>query len=188
VRENNETNNAAPPFLTALLKRWHQGECWTAVLCFAFIAAVIVLDVFNRELLGPLFSLLGMSAPSGLFGAQKLAVFALVIGSFAAIGIATATASHLAPKVGHGWFPKTWSRTIDRIADIITGLVFVITAWFGWQFVLVTKEYGLLAPVINTSPWMIQLAIPLGFLSAALRYFIFAIWPATRPIPPEFKE
>jgi hypothetical protein len=32
------------------------------------------------------------------------------------------------------------------------------------------------------------LAIPLGFASAALRYFFFAAWPALRPELPEFQE
>ena len=42
--------------------------------------------------------------------------------------------------------------------------------------------------VFNMPVWPIQLAIPLGFLSAAVRYFFFAAWPALRPLPPEFQE
>jgi hypothetical protein len=36
--------------------------------------------------------------------------------------------------------------------------------------------------------WPFQVAIPAGFLSAALRYFVYAAWPALRPQPPEFQE
>jgi hypothetical protein len=43
-------------------------------------------------------------------------------------------------------------------------------------------------PVLDWLVWPIQTAIPLGFLSAALRYFVFAIWPGARPKPPEFQE
>ena len=56
------------------------------------------------------------------------------------------------------------------------------------QFVIASKESGVLAAVINVSAWPIQMAIPLGFASAALRYFIFAIWPGARPELPEFQE
>ncbi len=44
------------------------------------------------------------------------------------------------------------------------------------------------APVLDWSVWPIQLAIPIGFLSAAGRYFMYAAWPAIRPQPPEFQE
>ena len=39
-----------------------------------------------------------------------------------------------------------------------------------------------------TLDFLFYAAIPLGFASAALRYFAFAIWPAVRPVPPEFQE
>jgi TRAP-type C4-dicarboxylate transport system permease small subunit len=179
----------APAGLVRLLKGWHKAECWLAVACFGFIAAVLVIDVLGREFYGPLMALLGRPAgATGLFGSQKLAVFALVIGSFAGIGIATATGSHLVPRLGFGWFPKAWGPALNRLADLLTGIALMAVAWYGWQFVMSTKASGVLAPVINMSPWGVQLAIPLGFVSAALRYFIFAIWPGTRPELPEFQE
>ena len=95
---------AAPATVAALLRGWHRAECWIAVACFAFIAAVLVIDVVGREFYGPLLRLLGLPVgATGLFGSQKLAVFALVIGGFAGIGIATATGSHLLPRLGFGW-------------------------------------------------------------------------------------
>lgn len=179
----------APVALTRLLARWHRGECWLAVLCFGFIAVVLVIDVLGREFYGPLMTLLGRPVgATGLFGSQKLAVFALVIGSFAGIGIATATGSHLVPRLGFGWVPKAWGPAVNRLADVLTGAALLAVAWYGWQFVMASKASGVLAPVINMSPWGVQLAIPLGFVSAALRYFIFAAWPGTRPALPEFQE
>lgn len=179
--------NKAPAAIMTMLKVWHRIECWVAVLCFVFIASVLILDVVYRELYGPLMDWLELSKGSGgFFGAQKLAIFALVIGSFAGIGIATATGSHLVPQIAFSWFPPRWNSIINRIADILTGVVFLITAWYGLQFALTTKEFGILAPVINMSPWIVQLIIPLGFISAGLRYFIFAIWQSARPQLPEF--
>ena len=175
--------------MVALLRRWHRLECWLAVACFTFIAAVLVIDVLGRELWGPLLGLLGQTAgATGLFGSQKLAVFALVIGSFAGIGIATATGVHLVPRVGFKWLPAAWSPQVDRVADVFTGLFLLGVTWYGLQFVLASKASGVLAAVINVSAWPIQLAIPLGFTSAALRYFAFAAWPGLRPALPEFQE
>jgi TRAP-type C4-dicarboxylate transport system permease small subunit len=125
---------------------------------------------------------------TGFFGSQKLAIFALVIGSFCGIGIATATGVHLVPRVGFGWLPKAWGPSVDRLADVLTGVFLLGVTWYGFVFVLSSKHSGVLAAVINVSAWPIQLAIPLGFLSAALRYFFFAAWPGLRPEAPEFQE
>ena len=178
-----------PAAVQALLRGWHRLECWIAVAAFSFIAAVLVVDVLGRELYGPLMAMLGRPAgATGLFGSQKLAVFALVIGSFCGIGIATATGVHLVPRLGFKWLPAAWSPTVDRVADVFTGVFLLGVAWYGVQFVLASRDSGVLAAVINVSAWPIQTAIPLGFVSAALRYFFFAIWPALRPAPPEFQE
>lgn len=179
----------APPGVVTLLRRWHRIECWVAVLCFSFIALVLAIDVVGREAYGPIMRFLGVKVgATGLFGSQKLAVFALVIGSFAGIGIATSTGVHLVPRVGFGWVPKAWAPHMDRVADLFTGLFLLGVTWFAVLFVLSSKESGVLAAVINVSAWPIQTALPIGFLSAALRYLIFAAWPALRPQPPEFQE
>lgn len=179
----------APPAVAALLRGWHRAECWLAVGCFAFIALVLVIDVAGREFYGPLMRLAGAPVgATGLFGSQKLAIFALVIGSFAGIGIATATGVHLLPRLGFRWVPASWGPAMNRIADVFTGCFLLGVAWYGVVFVVASKNSGVLAAVINVSAWPVQAFIPLGFVSAALRYFIFAAWPALRPVPPEFQE
>lgn len=175
--------------MVRLLHIWHRLECWIAVLAFSFIALVLCLDVLGRELYGPLLKLLGQPVgATGLLGSQKKAVFALVIGSFGGIGIATATGVHLVPRVGFKWLPQAWSPQVDRVADVFTGCFLLGVAWYGVVFVLASKQSGVLAAVINVSAWSIQTVIPLGFASAALRYFAFAAWPALRPQPPEYQE
>ena len=159
------------------------------MLAFSFIALVLCIDVVGRELYGPVMNYLGFKVGStGLFGSQKLAIFALVIGSFCGVGIATATGVHLVPRLAFGWLPQRWSGDVDRIADLVSGLFLLGVAWYGIVFVLASKQSGVLAPVINVSAWPIQMVIPLGFVSAAARYFFFARWPALRPKAPEFQE
>jgi TRAP-type C4-dicarboxylate transport system permease small subunit len=191
MQSNPEPAVAAPaaPRAQAIAERWHQVECWIAVTAFAFIALILLLDVLGRELVGPLIRVLGFPArATGIFASQKLSIFALVIGSFAGIGIATATASHLVPRVGFGWVPARWDAWFNRLADLLTGLFLVGVAYYGWVFVESSMATDLRAPVLDWSVWPIQLAIPLGFLSAAGRYFMYAAWPAIRPQPPEFQE
>ena len=178
-----------PPRVRRLVELWHRGECWIAVAAFGFIAAILLLDVIGREFVGPLLRLVGLEpGATGIFAAQKLSVFALVIGSFAGIGIATATGSHIVPRFAHGWVPAAWGPAMDRLADVLTGLFLVAVAWFGFKFVGSSFKTDLRAPVLDWSVWPIQLSIPLGFLSAAGRYFLYAVWPALKPQPPEFQE
>jgi hypothetical protein len=42
--------------------------------------------------------------------------------------------------------------------------------------------------VLDWSVWPFQLAIPVGFVSAACRYFVYTVWPSLRPGLPEFQE
>ena len=111
-----------------------------------------------------------------------------MLGSFLGIGIATATASHLLPRVGFGWVPVAWGPTMDRMADVITALFLTGVAYYGYVFVNSTMSTGLRAQAFDLPVWPFQVAIPLGFLSAAVRYYLFALWPALRPVPPEFQE
>jgi hypothetical protein len=178
----------APAGARWIVAAWHRLECLVAVAAFGFIAVVLIADVAGRELLGPIYNLFDIKGSPGVFAAQKMCVYALVIGSFCGVGVATATGSHLLPRIGFGWVPKAFGSTMDRIADLVTGLFFVGVAYFGWVYVASSMQAGLRMQAFDMPIWPIQLAIPLGFLSASIRYFFFAAWPALRPLPPEFQE
>ena len=178
----------APAGAKAFVDGWHRAECVIAVAAFGFIAVVLIADVTAREILTPLFKALGITKSTGIYAAQKMCVYALVIGSFCGVGIATATASHLLPRIGFGWVPASFGPAMNRLADLATGLFFCGVAWYGLVYVQSSMQAGLRAQAFDMPIWPIQLAIPLGFLSAAVRYFFFAAWPALRPLPPEFQE
>jgi TRAP-type C4-dicarboxylate transport system permease small subunit len=183
------SEEAAPSRLRRILAVWHRLECWLAVVCFSFIGLILVLDVAGREVAGPFFRLIGADVgPTGIFASQRLSIFALVIGSFAGIGIATATGSHLIPRVGFGWAPDAWGPALDRLADVITGGFLLGVAYYGGVFVFSTYQADLRTPMLDWAIWPVQLAIPLGFVSAAGRYFVFAARPDLRPQPPEVQE
>jgi TRAP-type C4-dicarboxylate transport system permease small subunit len=170
------------------VERWHHIECMVAVAAFGLIATLLILDVAGREVLGVVYKWLDIKRATGVYGAQKLSVYALVLGSFAGIGIATATGSHLLPRVGFAWIPASWADGMNRLADVITGVFMLGVTYYGFVFIQSTMAAGLRAQAFDLPVWPFQLAIPLGFLSAAVRYFCFAAWPALRPLPPEFQE
>ncbi len=180
--------SGAPAFARNIVNRWHRVECLVAVLAFGFIAVVLVADVLGRELLGPIYRAFDIKGQAGVYASQKMSIYALVIGSFAGVGIATATASHLLPRIGFKWVPPHWGPVVDRCADLFTGLFMIGVAYYGWVYVQSSMSADLRAQAFNIPIWPIQLAIPLGFASAAVRYFFFAAWPDLRPALPEFQE
>lgn len=155
----------------------HRVECLVAVAAFSFIALVLLADTLGREL----FS-------EGVFGAQRYAVFALVIGAYSGLGIATATGSHLRPRFADGWLPSAWNPVVDRLADVVTGLFLTGVAVVATMFVLQSIEVEERTMVLDWLVWPFQVAIPLGFFSAAIRYFFFAGFPELRPRQAEGQE
>lgn len=155
----------------------HRAECLVAVAAFSFIALVLLADTLGREL----FS-------EGVFGAQRYAVFALVIGAYSGLGIATATGSHLRPRFADGWLPAAWGPAVDRLADVITGLFLTGVGVVATMFVLQSYEVEERTMVLDWLVWPFQIAIPLGFYSAAIRYFFFAALPPLRPVQAEGQE
>lgn len=167
-----------------VLAAWHRAECALAVAAFGTVAVVLVLDVLGRELLYPLLALLGAQPGAlGVFGAAKIAVYALAVATYAGIGVAAATASHIVPRVAFGVVPARWGAAVDRLADALTALVLAGAAVAAAQLVAGTHALGLRAPMLQWPLWLVQLAMPLGLASAALRYACFAAWPGTRPPP-----
>jgi TRAP-type C4-dicarboxylate transport system permease small subunit len=178
-----------PAGVRTFVDRWHRVECWVASIAFTLIGALLIVDVVGRELLAPLLRSVGVAVGSTTIpGSQKIAVYAMVLGSFCGIGIATATSSHLVPRVAFGWVPRDWSDTVGRLGDLFTACFMFAVAWYGVQFVLSSKETGMRAPVLGWEVWPFQFAIPAGFASAAVRYLVFAAFPGLKPPPPEFQE
>ncbi|BCN38500.1 hypothetical protein ALDI51_18190 [Alicycliphilus denitrificans] len=179
----------APLAVTRLLAGWHWLEKAVAMAAYVLISFMLVSDVMGREFAGPLLRLLGFDVgATGIYGSQKIALYAMIVGSFLGLGIATATGAHLLPRIAFGWVPASWGPKVDRLADAVTGTILCTVAWYAWVFVESSREAGTVMATFEAPVWPIQAVIPLGFLSAALRYFIFALWPATRPRPPEFQE
>ena len=131
----------------------------------------------------PLLGLFGIDGRSlALYGSQKISVYLLVIGAFTGIGIATWTGAQLVPKVGHRLFPQTWGPAANRIADVISFAFLCAVTTIAAIYVYDTYLSGQRGSTgVNIEIWKVQIALPIGFGSAALRYLAFAIWPDLRP-------
>lgn len=163
---------------------WHRVECWLGVLAFAAVALLLMADVLGRELLSPLLRRLGVDfGVGGIFGAQKMALYLLVLGSYAGVGIATVAGAHVVPRAGFDWIPARWGPAMDRVSDAFAGVVLLVAGGYGLQFVYSSFLAGVRMPSLGGPLWPVQLAIPLGLASAAVRYVAFARWPGLRPPP-----
>lgn len=179
----------APAAMQALARRWHRAECGVAMAAFTLIAALLIIDVVGRELWAPLARASGLTTgATGVPGGLKIAVYAMVLGAFCGIGIASATNVHLVPRVGAAWVPRPWAPWMARLGDAFTAAFMMAAAWYALQFVMASKATSMRAAVLGWEVWPFQLAIPLGFVSAALRHAMFSAWPGLKPPPPEFQE
>lgn len=173
-----------PAWARRLFDGWHRAECALAVLVFAGMALLLMADVLGRELLAPLLRGLGVQVGGGgIFGAQKLALYLMVVGAYAGVGVATVAGAHVVPRAGFQWLPSRWGPAVDRVADLLAGAVLLAASGWGLQFVHASFSAGVRMPSLGWILWPVQLAIPLGLASAALRYVAFARWPGLRPPP-----
>ncbi|MGE0152707.1 MAG: TRAP transporter small permease [Reyranellaceae bacterium] len=142
----------------------------TATVFYAALAILLLADVIGREL----FS-------QGVFGAQRVAVYCTIVAGNFGLALAAAAGSHIRPRFADSWVPQAWSAPLDRLADVITGAVFVTVAFFATRLVQESFDFETVSPVIDWKIWPVQAVIPLGYLLAAAHYFIFAAYPALRP-------
>ncbi|WP_349376232.1 TRAP transporter small permease subunit [Pseudophaeobacter sp.] len=173
----------APPKVRNLLNAWHQVEVWVAVLAFSAIALLLIYDVVLREAIIPMLGLVGIDGRSlVLYGSQKIAVYLLILGAFAGIGIATWTGAQLVPKVGERIVPRAWDASANCVADLFTFAFLSAVTLIATMYVYDTFLSGQRGSSgVSIEVWKVQIALPLGFASAAVRYLAFAIWPDVRP-------
>ncbi|MGB0505722.1 MAG: TRAP transporter small permease [Pikeienuella sp.] len=144
-----------------------QVESLAATLAYLIIAGLLIGDVLGRELLGV-----------GIFGAQKMAVFAAIVAGFLGLALATSSNSHLRPTFLD---PLLKGQVFDRIGDAMSCVFYLFMAAVAVQFIQLSIEYNDRAAVLYWLLWPIQLVIPYALASTALRHGLFAGWPALKP-------
>lgn len=145
-------------------------ESFLAVSGYIAIATLLIVDVALRELFG-----------SSIFGAQRVAVYIMIVTGYLGIGLAAARGRHLRPRFADGLIPQRLVPLATRLGDLIMAGVLAVFTWFGITFVIEAHEFGDMARIIDIPLWWLHLVVPYAFATTGLRYFLFALFPQLRP-------
>jgi len=113
-----------------LLSVWHFVERGIAVAAVSLIGVLIFANVAGHEFVGPVGTALGFEMGStGIYGVGKTSLFLLVIGAFAGLGVSVASGTQIVPRVAFKWLPTAWGRNVDRLANFLSGLMFLAVSY-----------------------------------------------------------
>lgn len=155
------------PTASLLLRLLNTIESIAAAIAYVIVAVLLIGDVVGRELMG-----------QGIFGAQKMAVYAAVVAGFLGLGLATAANQQLRPAFLDHVLTGVW---VERFGDAVSFVFYLFMAWVAVQFIQQSMEFQDRAAVLYWLLWPIQIVIPYALCSTGLRHAIFAGWPSLKP-------
>lgn len=139
-------------------------------VAFVVMAGALIVDVGMREITG-----------AGVLGAPQVGVIGMIAVAMFGFGIAASQGAQLRPRFMDGVFPKAWGPALDRLADAITAAGFAGIGWLAIIMVAESARLGDVTSVLRWPIWPMQTIIAVAFATNAVRYALFAIWPALRP-------
>jgi TRAP-type C4-dicarboxylate transport system permease small subunit len=145
-------------------------EAAAATIAYAVVGGLLLLDIIGREFFG-----------TGIYGAQKYAVYAAILAAFLGLAMATAKGQHLRAEAMDAMVPQRWSQVADRFGYFLSFVLFAGLVWVSFQFMLDTRQLGMRAAVIGLPLWLLQIVLPYAFGSSALRNLAYAIYPTLAP-------
>jgi TRAP-type C4-dicarboxylate transport system permease small subunit len=122
-----------------------------------------------------------VSAGGGVLGAAQIGVIGMIIVAMFGLGVAVQAGAHLRARFLDWVFAKSWSPAVDRIADLITAIMFVVIGGLAVIMIAEAMRLGDVTSVLRWPVWPIQCVIAAAFLLNAVRYLIFFIDPRLRP-------
>ncbi len=144
-----------------------------AATAFGLLAALVVLDIFSREVLHQSF-------PIG----PKLAIDFMIWGGFLGASLCAAKGTHLKIDAGEKLWPQSLRPFAGRMETLVTGAFCVFMAWLSIRYVHTSQELGEVGVVTRIPVWISQLVIPYTFVSMSVRYAAYFVFPALKPLPP----
>jgi TRAP-type C4-dicarboxylate transport system permease small subunit len=156
----------AQRFLSALFKL----ECSIAVVSLCLSAGALIADIITRELF-----------QFGLFGALRVAVYSTAVAALIGFPIAVATGSHIRVTVLDALVPKRWEAAQGRVANVVSAAICLFFMYWAIFYVSQTRDFGETDPSLGIVVWPIQSVLVWMFLSGALRYITYALFPALQP-------
>lgn len=152
------------------LRTLFQVECGIAVFALSLSAAALIADIITRELF-----------QFGLFGALRVAVYSTAVAALIGFPIAITTGSHLRVTMLDGLFPKGWEAAQARVAHLVSAAICIFFVYWAAFYVLQTRDIGETDPSLHIIVWPIQSVLIWMFLSGAVRYLTYAVFPAIQP-------
>ena len=153
--------------MKTLLSTLLRFEGLVAVAAYAVTCGLLLADVFAREFMS-----------QSIWGAQKMAVFGAIVAGILGLTIAVGKNAHLRANFADKVLPWKW---VDRVGDLVSGLLFAGLCWYAIVFVGESMEFRDRAEVIGIPLWPIQLVFPYAFGTAAFRHLVFFLIPGTKP-------
>jgi TRAP-type C4-dicarboxylate transport system permease small subunit len=161
-----------PIWATRALEGLYRVESGVALLAFAGVTGALFLDLLGRELFG-----------TGIFVAQRFAVYCMVVLAFLGFALAVGWRAHLGIEVADKLTPAAWNRAMERVADAVAAAGCLFLAYWSWRFVAGSFADQARGQALEILLWPIQAVLVWCFCSSALRYATYARWPALRPLP-----
>jgi TRAP-type C4-dicarboxylate transport system permease small subunit len=150
------------------------AEATIGGLAFGVLATALFADMLARELLG-----------NGLWGAQRIAVYAMVFAAMLGFAVTTHLNRHLSIEAAARLMPARLGPLVDRLGDLVAAAICLFLAGWSLHFVLASYANEERGVALDILVWPIQLILPWAFASAALRHVVFAAWPDLKPAPEE---
>jgi TRAP-type C4-dicarboxylate transport system permease small subunit len=138
-------------------------------IAFIVMTGALMADVFKRLAVG-----------AGVLGASEVGVIGMVAVAMFGIGIATDKGAHLRPRFLDGIFPGKWSVPVNQVADLVTSAFFLGLGVLSFLMVAETRALGDVTSILRMPLWPLQTILLVAFSFNAVRYLIFALYPALR--------
>ena len=154
--------NATAAFLRGLTK----FESIVAVTALFISAAALLADIFAREFF-----------KVGLFGSFRVAVYATAASALVGFCVCISHGSHLRISFLDNAAPAAFRPLVQRIGHLISFSICVFFAYWAIFYVRQTAELGETDPSLHVVVWPMQLFMPWMFISGAVRYFAYFMFP-----------
>lgn len=148
----------------------YRFEKAVALLAFAVMTLVIIADVISRKVMG-----------TGIAGAPRIAVYAMIIAALIGFGLASHKGRHLRPRFADNWLPESWQGAVARLQQILMAAFCLTVAIVAVRVVYDTYLLQETSRMLRIAIWPMQTVMPLAFLIGAVRHMLYAFYPEIRP-------
>lgn len=156
--------------VATVLSRLTSAEKLIAVMGLFVTASALLVDIFAREVLR-----------ASIFGSLRVAVYAMATTALLGFCVCVASHAHIRVTALDGVVPAAWRPTLLRLADLVSFTICCVFAYLAGSYVRETHLVSETDVALNVVIWPFQLALVWMFVSAAIRYGLFALFPGVRP-------